>query len=312
MKHCVNCNAEMRDDMQYCLKCGVANFTPKEKPAWQKKLSALFNIIMYPLLFFFCQYAVTIAIAFVVSFYTAFKYSALSEEALTLLVTETLNANMTAITLAANLIFLWAALLYYTLTTKHPFKAVNAVKFEAKAIPLGILLGFSLQHMVQLIIALIPWSDKIVEQFVEASPNVENTSLILQIISIAVVTGITEELVFRSLPITKAHPALGSVATVLLTSIVFGLAHGSIIAFVYTFIVGVVLALVFLRHRSLWPAAIIHISFNLASIVGLPTNAPIIIVAVRFISVALVAVSLYFILRKSTVSAGDDTSGAQD
>jgi hypothetical protein len=79
---------------------------------------------------------------------------------------------------------------------------------------------------------------------------------------VAVVAPIVEELVYRGVGIAVTAGRVGVPAAVAVTSLAFGLAHGLVVALPILTLFGVVLALVRLRTRSLYPAVALHAAFN--------------------------------------------------
>ena len=72
-----------------------------------------------------------------------------------------------------------------------------------------------------------------------------------------------EELVFRRLLMGYLGTVMPAAASVLLTSLVFGLVHIAPPAIVYTFFAGIAFALVTRWHRSLWAGFILHMCNNI-------------------------------------------------
>lgn len=72
-----------------------------------------------------------------------------------------------------------------------------------------------------------------------------------------------EELVFRRLLMGYLDTVMPAAASVLLTSLVFGLMHIAPAAIVYTFFAGLAFALVTRWHRSLWAGFILHMCNNI-------------------------------------------------
>lgn len=79
----------------------------------------------------------------------------------------------------------------------------------------------------------------------------------------AVFPGICEEIAFRTVLLVGLQRCLGTPAAVLLSSLMFGLWHGSPHHFAITFEGGILYALVCLRSGSVVPGAILHFSYNL-------------------------------------------------
>lgn len=93
------------------------------------------------------------------------------------------------------------------------------------------------------------------------------------------VAGATEELIFRGFPFQALVHNLGGAMSVIITSVLFGLAHlsnpnASAFSTINTILAGVWLGLAYLMTRSLWLATALHCSWNFAMVVvfGLPVS----------------------------------------
>ncbi|PYT07225.1 MAG: hypothetical protein DMF60_07540, partial [Acidobacteria bacterium] len=93
------------------------------------------------------------------------------------------------------------------------------------------------------------------------------------------IAGATEELIFRGFPFQALVHNLGGAAAVVITSVLFGLAHlsnndASAFSTINTMLAGVWLGLTYLMTRSLWLATALHYSWNfaMAFIFGLPVS----------------------------------------
>lgn len=96
-----------------------------------------------------------------------------------------------------------------------------------------------------------------------SSPAGTGTALVLFTLGAYLLIGpFLEEVVFRRLIMGYLDTLLPAVASVLLTSLAFGLAHIAPAAIVYTFFSGLAFALVTRWHRSLWAGFIVHMCNN--------------------------------------------------
>jgi membrane protease YdiL (CAAX protease family) len=93
------------------------------------------------------------------------------------------------------------------------------------------------------------------------------------------IAGATEELIFRGFPFQALVHNLGGAMAVIITSVLFGLAHlpnkdASAFSTINTILAGVWLGLAYLMTRSLWLATALHYSWNfaMAFIFGLPVS----------------------------------------
>jgi uncharacterized protein len=88
-------------------------------------------------------------------------------------------------------------------------------------------------------------------------------ALVLQLVCIAVLTPLGEELAFRAV-LTNALRRYGALVSVVGSTIVFALAHGINLALIPAVIVGAISAILFLRSGSVWPGVIVHAVNNAA------------------------------------------------
>ena len=84
-----------------------------------------------------------------------------------------------------------------------------------------------------------------------------------------VAAAMVEEVAFRGYPLHRLMEAVGTPAAVIATSCLFGLAHlrnphASALSAVNTAVIGVLLAVAYVRTRSLWVSWGIHFGWNLA------------------------------------------------
>lgn len=100
--------------------------------------------------------------------------------------------------------------------------------------------------------------------FIETSRRWLPGEWVLLAISMGVLTPIIEELFYRGMLLNAWRARRPLVWAVLLSSIVFGLVHGR--SAILAAGIGAVLALVYLRYRSLWPAIALHGIYNILQI----------------------------------------------
>ena len=89
--------------------------------------------------------------------------------------------------------------------------------------------------------------------------------LVLDIIGTAIVPAISEELLFRGLILVALLP-YGKKTAILGSSIMFAIMHQNFGQIVYTFGMGIILALIVVKTQSIWGAIILHFLNNLFSV----------------------------------------------
>ena len=115
---------------------------------------------------------------------------------------------------------------------------------------------------------------------------------------LAVVPAVAEELAFRGVVLGALLRRMQAPGALVLQALLFALLHGSLFRLLPTFALGLLLGLLTLRTRSLWPAMLAH-ALNNGILVVLDRAAPSAVVALgsptpwAFAGAAAVAVALY-------------------
>lgn len=98
-----------------------------------------------------------------------------------------------------------------------------------------------------------------------------NTDVLLQgsmlgiLLSVGVLAPLCEELAFRYFIFHNLNRA-SSILAIIISSILFGFAHGNIIQGIYAFTFGIVFVMINMKCESIWPGIIMHITINSTSI----------------------------------------------
>jgi membrane protease YdiL (CAAX protease family) len=87
--------------------------------------------------------------------------------------------------------------------------------------------------------------------------------IILAFIALVVIAPLAEESIFRGLLLPAFAKKIGFIMAAIVTSIMFGAIHGQLNVAIVTFILGLLLAWMYKRTNSLWPAIMLHSLKNL-------------------------------------------------
>lgn len=90
----------------------------------------------------------------------------------------------------------------------------------------------------------------------------ESGNPVLQFINISIVTGIIEEVIFRGLIYNTLKKTMKVPVAVILSAIIFGIAHMNIEQFFYTSLLGILMALVYEKYGTIIAPIIVHATFN--------------------------------------------------
>lgn len=91
---------------------------------------------------------------------------------------------------------------------------------------------------------------------------VAESNVIVDIIFIVILAPILEEIFFRKIVCDRIRP-LGEGYAIVLSAAIFGLGHGNFYQFAYTFLIGLLLALVYVKTGKLRYSIFYHMAFNL-------------------------------------------------
>lgn len=127
---------------------------------------------------------------------------------------------------------------------------------------------------------------------------------VLQVIVLCITVPIAEELIFRGVVFRRIRKYINPVAGIWLSALAFAIFHGNVVQFVYTLPMGLLLALIYEKTRSvLWPI-IIHIVANSASVFILDASwfiswleNGIALVVITVVSVAVVIASTIYLIK---------------
>ena len=193
--------------------------------------SAVLHALFYVFVFFSCQYAVTAG--YMMSLMSGSLTSGSFDEAAMLQIAEQVIGQSVMIALISNLLTILIVCLIQTLRMRSPLQEFNVRPVNLMRIPTFLLFGASLNLFVSGTLSFLPLPENILEAFEnQYAALYGDTPLAVEILSIAVVTGITEEIVFRGLVNSRLSRGLQTGTVMMVSSIIFGLAHGALIAVV--------------------------------------------------------------------------------
>lgn len=184
---------------------------------------------------------------------------------------------------------------------------------------LGIAAALSFNHVVmmglEMLQDLINWFLRAVgsgefeidlfASFNETSEIIYSGNLFVQIVATCVGAPLVEELLFRGLVYKRMRTRFKALPCMIFSSLIFGAVHGNIVQFVYAFLIGMILAFVYEKFKTIWAPVIFHAGANLLSIlltfilgddgIGLPLGG---YVLVTVLELAIVFVLVLLIEKK--------------
>ncbi len=87
-------------------------------------------------------------------------------------------------------------------------------------------------------------------------------SMVISYISLGILAPIAEEFVFRGLVYRRIRDYVNVKWAIIITSLLFGLYHGNMVQFIFATLLGVALAAVYERYKTLWAPILAHMAVN--------------------------------------------------
>ena len=128
--------------------------------------------------------------------------------------------------------------------------------------PVGYIIYIFISNFVTKIFSSFEWFDAEQAQDVGFSGFIAGSNRIWAIIAIVFIAPIAEEIIMRGWLYGKVRRKLPAVATILLSSLVFGVMHGQWNAGVATFVLSLVLCSMREITGSIWSGMLLHILSN--------------------------------------------------
>ena len=181
---------------------------------------------------------------------------------------QTLDAVMekqALLTLISSLLTILVICLLFRLRRRRPLEEFALYPVNPRRLIQFALLGTALNVFLSVGLSLIPLPEELFEMQEMQYAGILEGNLFVSLLSVGIVGPITEEIVFRGIPMTRLGPAIGGWGAVFVSSLLFGLAHGTPLAIGYAFLIGMVFAAIYLRYGTILPGIVCHCFFNLTS-----------------------------------------------
>lgn len=210
-----------------------------------------------------------------------------------------LAENMTLILIVADVLvvlFLWV---FFAIRKKKLTTEAGMRKFSVSYVPWIILTGGALAVFISFALAFLP--EAWLMEYAAASEDLAGTLTAVALISTVLVAPIVEEILFRGIILSRLRKAMPVAPAILLSSLVFGLMHGQILWIAYAAFLGIILALVAVRTKSILATILLHVTFNLAGMLVphlVSEASAAVYMAIAAAGAALAAVGMTMILRR--------------
>ena len=173
------------------------------------------------------------------------------------------NAGM--ISLIGNTVALSLGVLFIYILNGNAKTSLQIKVVGARCALASVILGGAMNLFADAATRVLPFSENMLNSYNETYSFLGEGNAFVEFVAIAIAAPIVEETFFRGAVYGTLKRGMPKAAAVLISAAMFGAAHGSFISFIFTFILGVILALALDATRSIYVPMMIHISFNASS-----------------------------------------------
>lgn len=301
MKKCNSCNAVLRDEALFCSFCGSSELSPLTQPrqvcSSSSPFKALLKALLCAVIFLGTQLAVTFVYLLVATIFIS-SGTHLTADELSWMLSDMLTQHAPIISIISNILTVALFAIYFLLRHRKLHHELGMRRCPFILIPLCAVLGYALQYVIVIITMLLPWPEEWLTSHAESTSAAMTGGLLLIILSTSVITAFSEETVFRAISMEHLGRAFGCVATVIISAVIFGAAHLSPIAMFYATVLGIIIGAIYRRFRSVWPCITVHLFFNLAATLGLPSSSLLLYLSIVAISFGVSIIAIYLILAR--------------
>jgi len=148
------------------------------------------------------------------------------------------------------------------------FWGADKIKADASPLIIGAGLGIALNLFAVGFLTLLP-----VEVPEQPFDMLFGENILLMLFTLALIVPIIEEIVYRGIVQKNLLRQTSVPVAIILQAVIFGIVHLNFYQSVYTFVLGIVIGVIYFWYDSIWVPVMIHITFNgtsviLAEIVG--------------------------------------------
>lgn len=145
--------------------------------------------------------------------------------------------------------------------------------------------------LVQFLSNYFPFIKNSLESYIQ-HVSIYSENSILSFVSVVILAPIAEEIIFRGVIFNEAAKYKGGTFPIIISALLFGLAHGEPVQIVYTFISGLILGFIYSKTHSLPIVMFLHMVNNLLS-----TFPDSLAIPINIIQVICIIPMIYFLVK---------------
>lgn len=270
----------------------------------KNSFKALGKAVAYFAVYLLVQVLVSTVFSTVISARMTMEMMASGEELDVIAMTDVLMAEVMSkameMTFIAGLVTLFIFWIVFLIRKKKFTKEVCIRKIPVTGILPIAIMAAAFNVITTVIISFMPWPQEWMDSYVESSSAIDGSAMAW--FTAVLMAPVLEEIVFRGLMYTRLKKGLPAIVAAIITSLAFGIAHGTVIWAIYTFVFSMILIWVFEKFQSLTACIVLHMAYNLSGMALslIPEEAGILIMILFVISITGV-VFAYKMIEKVTV-----------
>lgn len=178
--------------------------------------------------------------------------------------------NAMLVTLISGAATVAAYVLSFTMRRKPVREGLSLYPVTGAVVCAAFLLGVGLNPLVSLLLDVLPLPESWLDAYAESAAIMEKGHPVVIFLASVVAAPVSEELAFRGLVYTRFKRAMPMWLAAILSSVLFGLLHGTLVWALYAALLGVLMTWIYERGKSVWASIAFHLGFNgCAQLLGL-------------------------------------------
>lgn len=249
---------------------------------------ALGKGIVYPLLYLCIQFLFPLVYTSVQAtlFLASPEAAGLSAAAAMAQLTHIITGKLMAISLVCSLITIGLYCLTAPMCRRSLREHLWLYPMASQDIVPVLLLGISANLLLSALLEWLPIPAQWMSDYEVSSAWIPQDLTAASFLFVGLAGPVTEELCFRGLLFTRLRQGMPQAAAALISAILFGLAHGNLVWFLYAFPLGLVMVWIFCRFGSVWATMLFHIGFNITGLLIPQESSLILLLLLGFLGTA--------------------------
>lgn len=226
---------------------------------------------LYFLVYFLMQAAVSGVYSMVVTTKLTMEMmgvdASLDMELLTAKVMDAVMPQAMTLTLISSILTLLILGLVFLIRKKNFLEETSIRSMPVSGIVPVALAAAGFNIVVSKLLQIVPFPESWIESYQQNSSMIGAGNVAIAWVATVIVAPVLEEIVFRGLIYTRLKQGMAAIAAAVIASLLFALAHGTIIWGIYTFLLSMILIWTFERFQSLTANICFHFFFNLTGMI---------------------------------------------